>query len=403
MPESPEPERRDRLTMHPRDDDGGGTRALAREFAIVLAVFAVWRGSLFLLVLLGGAMTQERPDRDPNTRLWQAFPGSFFWDSWARWDSGWYMTIVEKGYGAHDNTEQTAAFFPLFPYATRALGRVVGNHWAAGLIISNVSLLLSMLFLGRIARHGLDEDGARRSMAYLLGFPASFFLSAYYSEGLFLLMSTAAFYYYLNKRYFLCGVFGALACMTRHIGLAVFASCAIGALYGLSRPGGRFRASLFWLLLMPLGTLAFMTILYVQVGDPLAFVEAHGAWGRSARLPHEAIWQTLARVDWSIPRDMMNTIDLMDALGAIPMLVLPLFLYRKFDPALIIYGMLLILVPLASGSVKSMMRCEAISFPAFLALARFGRNRDVDRAITFGMALFLGLLAIQFANWYWVG
>ena len=99
----------------------------------------------------------------------------------------------------------------------------------------------------------------------------------------------------------------------------------------------------------------------------------------------------------------MNTITFMDAISVIPFLVLPLFMFRKFDVSLPIYSLLMVLIPLASGSVKSMMRVEAVAFPAFLALARLGAHRDVDRAIVFISALFLGLLTVQFANWYWVG
>ena len=378
------------------------TRGPLRELADALVTFAVWRGLLFLLVLLGVGMTQERPDRDPNTRAWQAFPGSPFWDSWARWDSGWFMTIVEHGYGGHENTDKTAAFFPLFPMATRAVAALTGDHWAAGLIVSNLSLLLALVFLGRIARHGLDDDGARRASAYLMAFPASFFLSAYYSEGLFLLMSTAAFSSYLRGRFFWCGLFGALACLTRHVGLAVFASCMAGVVWGLIRGDGRFRASSAWVLLMPAGTLAFMAVLYVQLGDPFAFIEAHGSWGRSLGSAGGLV-ESLRAIDWSVPRDMMNTITLMDAVSAAAFLALPLVLVRRFDPALVVYGVLLIAVPLATGSFKSLMRCEAVSFPAFLALARLADRREVDRAIVFGFALLLGLLSVQFANWYWVG
>jgi hypothetical protein len=374
------------------------------ELGSALLVFLIWRGLLALVVLFGGAMTQERPDRDPNTRLWQAFPDSYFWDGWARWDSGWFMTIVEEGYAAGENARRKAAFFPLYPYATRELARLTGNHWVAGLLISNAALFGALVFLGRIARDsGLDEDGASRAQVYLLAYPTSFFLSAYYSEGLFLFLTTASMSAYLRGRYVSCGLAGALACFTRHIGLALFVACLLGYLWSLRRPGVRFRPSALGLLLIPLGTLGFMAILFAQLGDPLAFLSAHGAWGRSAALPHDTLAQTLSRIDWRLPRDVMNTIDLMDALSAILFLILPLFLFRRADPALPIFSLLLILVPLASGSVKSMLRCECVAFPVFLTLAEFGRNRVVDRALVFGSALLLGVLVLQFANWYWVG
>ncbi len=381
------------------------TRARLRGAAGIALVFLTWRGLLALLVLLGGAMTRERPDRDRNTYAWQAFPGSYFWDSWARWDSGWFQVVYREGYAKGPDATKKAAFFPLYPYTIRAVNTVVGNHWAAGLIVSNLALLGSLFFLERIAATGLDADGVRRAVVYLLCFPTSFFLSAYFSEGLFLLLSTAAFHFYLRERYVASGLSGALACLTRHVGLAVFVACVIGLVWGLHRGTRKFRPAALGLLLMPLGTLVFMAILYVQMGDPLAFLSAHRAWGRSVlgSGAHEFWFADLRHLHWSLPRDMMNTITVMDAVSAVVFLILPLFLFGRFDVALPIYSLLLILIPLSTGSLKSMMRCECVAFPVFLVLARFGRSRDVDRALVFGSALFLGLLALQFANWYWVG
>ncbi len=376
---------------------------LLREVATVVLLFTAWRAMLFGLVFLGGAMTRERPDRDADTFAWQAFPGSYFWDGWARWDSGWYMTIVEHGYRIQRGGQSNVAFFPLYPYATAAVAKVVGNPWAAGLIVSNASVLMSLFFLRRIALHSLDPDGAKRSLVYLLSFPTSFFLSSFYTEGMFLLVTAASFYHYLRGDFFRCGAWGFLACMTRHAGLALFVAFAVGQAWNVGSRASRFRASSLWLLLIPCGTLGVMLIMYVQVGDPLAFLKAHAAWGRSFLLPHRTLAGALARTDWSFPRDMMNTITFMDAVSVVPFLILPLLMFRKFDVSLPIYSLLMVLIPLASGSVKSMMRVEAVAFPAFLALARLGANRDVDRAIVFVSGLFLGLLTIQFANWYWVG
>ena len=122
-------------------------------------MFVAWRVMLFGFVLLAGAMTKERPDRDADTFAWQAFPGSYFWDGWARWDSGWFMTIVEHGYRLNRGGQSNVAFFPLYPYATVAASKLVGDPWAAGLVVSNASLLMSLFFLRRIARDRSTPTG----------------------------------------------------------------------------------------------------------------------------------------------------------------------------------------------------------------------------------------------------
>ncbi|WP_422926020.1 mannosyltransferase family protein [Singulisphaera sp. PoT] len=374
--------------------------------AIRLAVmaFLLGRGLLFAFDAVGVAMTLERPDSQLSPRdPWRAFPGHPFWDGWARWDSGWYRIIAERGYGDRTWGTNVLAFFPLFPYATRALATVVGNHWVAGLIVSNASLLVSLVFLARIAARYLDPDGVKRTLLYLLVYPSAFFLSAYYSEGLFLLVTVLAFHEYLSKRYLLSGFFGGLAALTRPTGIALFAAFALDYLWKLSKRSTPFSARILGLALIPAGLGIFMLMLFVHANDPFAFVKAHGSWGRSFASPSQALWAAIRGIDWTLPRDHVNAVTALDALTGALFLVLPLRLFKRYDPALPIYAMILILMPLSTGSLKSLLRLECVSFPAFLALAELGKSREADRIIVFVSALFLGLLNIRFSNWYWVG
>jgi hypothetical protein len=61
---------------------------------------------------------------------------------------------------------------------------------------------------------------------------------------------------------------------------------------------------------------------------------------------------------------------------------------------------ILVLMPLSTGTVMSMMRLELVCFPGFFALARLGENRSVDRLIVFGSGLLLALMKVGFSNAY---
>ena len=167
---------------------------------------------------------------------------SGFWDGYIRHDSFHLRYIIREGYrreteGTWKGMSTNAAFFPLYPYTVKALttipgyGKLFKTVFPPGLILSNVSLLLAMAYLLRIARMSLDEDGARRSLVYLLAYPTSFYFSCFYTEGLFLLTVTASCYHFLNGRHFRCGAWGLLAAMTRSPGIMLLPAFLLGHLW----------------------------------------------------------------------------------------------------------------------------------------------------------------------------
>ncbi len=60
-------------------------------------------------------------------------------DVWGAWDTGWYLDISLNGYSTIQNQihQTNIAFFPLYPTLMRIIGSITGNHYIAGLIISN--------------------------------------------------------------------------------------------------------------------------------------------------------------------------------------------------------------------------------------------------------------------------
>lgn len=379
----------------------GGRGGVLGDVLTILVIFLLWRGMLFGLDFVGGAMFDQRANN--GNKDYQAFQGDhYFLDGWARWDSGWYKRIVERGYYI-EGSQSNVAFFPLYPYAVKGVASLIGNHWAAGLLVSNLSLLLSLFFILGIARMYMDEEGSRRSLIYLLIFPTSFFFSAYYSEGLFLLTTSASLYFYLKERYFLCGVAGFLATMTRSTGVALIIAFVLGYLWNKRFRISQMSPSFLWVLLIPCGIVAFMAILKYQVGDPFAFVKYQAGWGRGFTFPLITFFRGIKEIDWTFPHGYHNMDMFMNLITSIGFLVLPFFLLGKFDIVLPIYALLLVVIPLTTGSLLSLMRFEVVAFPSFFALARLGENRSTDRYIVFTFALFLGLYNLLFANWYWAG
>src|SRR5205085_7325056 len=118
---------------------------------------------------------------------------------WSRWDSEWYLSVAKDGYRLVPGQESNVAFFPLYPCAVRALHfifpfRSDAGWFLLGILLSNGSLLLSLAFSNRLVRLDYDHATAARTVLYLCLFPTTLFLSAFYSESLFLACVLGAFY-----------------------------------------------------------------------------------------------------------------------------------------------------------------------------------------------------------------
>ena len=69
----------------------------------------------------------------------------------------------------------------------------------------------------RLVEEDFDQERAYRTVLYLSVFPTSFFLAAAYNESLFLCFSLLSFYEMRHGRWWLAGLFGFLAGLTRPV------------------------------------------------------------------------------------------------------------------------------------------------------------------------------------------
>ena len=374
-----------------------------KAFLTILLLFFIWRGTLFLLDFLSMSLTYERTNN--SNKDYQAFPQKerYFLDGWFRWDSGWYKRIAERGYYI-EGSQSDVAFFPAFPYLARYLGYIVGSHFLAGFIISNFSTLFALFFMYLIALSMTDVERAQRSIILLLLFPASFFLSAYYTEGLFLFAITGSTYFFLKRNFLISSLFGMLAMLTRSTGIILFISFAFYLAYRIYKKQEKFKLEMLSLLLIPAGLIIFMIMLWYQVSDPFAFSKYQAGWGRHFVFPLFTPFIELYRVNWSFPRDEVNMQRFIEAITSIIFFLIAIIMFiKRYHPILWMIVLFGILMPLSTGKVLSMMRFCTVLFPAFYYLADICEDRRVERFVVFVFSFFLSLYNLRFMNWFWAG
>ncbi|MGE0489889.1 MAG: hypothetical protein AB7S38_11855 [Vulcanimicrobiota bacterium] len=220
-------------------------------------IVGLWALSRLVLSLVGWLALTYLPSYSPHP---EAGP---WYTMWSRLDSLHYLRIVEQGY--IPGLGGTCAWFPGYPLLVSSLSWCCPAS-VAGLIVSNVALLGSMLVLWELFRERHDLVMCRRMMGLWLAFPSAFFLSAVYSESSFLLLSAGAFLAARRQKWPLVGLLGALAAATRPTGLLLAL-----ALYFEPRQQ---PAQVLWLGLIPLPVLAFFWHLRQVAHDFLAYVHA---------------------------------------------------------------------------------------------------------------------------------
>jgi hypothetical protein len=229
------------------------------------------------------------------------FTGSRVLSGLARYDGGWYRLIARWGYRFHaPGRESPVAFFPGYPLAMRYLGRLVGDDALAGMLLT-ASGLGSALVFWRWCRRCMAPRAAATSLLVLLVYPYSYYLyGLVYADALFLLATLLAFWSVERDRPLAAGLFGAVATLTRPVGIAVVIGLVVRSLERrgvLARPrwlgvptrlrlrSVRGRDGL--VLLSATGLLAYMGFLWRRFGDPLLFSEVERYWGHT---PEPRTW-----------------------------------------------------------------------------------------------------------------
>jgi hypothetical protein len=357
----------------------------------------------------------------------------------ARWDSVWYLTIARHGY-AH--IRERMAFYPLYPLLMHVLGWVVRSDLVAGALISLVAFAIALTLIQRLVALDFGEEVAATTVLLIAFCPVSFFLSAVYTEPLFLALSVGCIYAARRERWALCGALGLLAATSRNGGIALIIPTGIIYLYGRreapltrwgrARAGGvrlllpRYRLSpdILWLVLIPVGLCGYLAYLGIRYGDTLAPFRVETIWYRHTTFPWTTAWDG-AKQAWDglrqlsqgpvapfrVPAYAQDVISaaLQDVylflfllLGVIGLV----FVLWQLGAAYGLYTLGLLVLALADPvslqPLASLPRYELVMFPLFILGARWlTRARLAAYAIP-ALAVLLGLFTVEFATWRWV-
>jgi hypothetical protein len=361
-------------------------------------VFLAVRVGLFVLSIAGVGIVPLPPGQPTSVPGWPADPvstglGNLF-TATERQDALWFLRIAADGYRADD---LSAAFFPLYPMAVRALAWLPGiGTFASALLVSNAAFLGSLVVLHGIARLELEPDRAARAVRYAALFPTAFFLMAPYSESLFLLLVLATFWFARRDRWGLAALTGFGAGLTRSVGIVLPLALAFEA---IRAPGVRTAAARLAIATAPaLGTVLYLAAWWRWTGEPLAPLDVQHFWRPEASAP----WSAFARgIDHAV---RLGGWWLVDAIIVVAALAILFAGARRSRASFTAYGLASLALPLFAmfpdRPFLSMPRFAAVLFPVTLVLAR--QRFLPDALVTAVLAAGWGILAVLFMNWQYI-
>jgi Mannosyltransferase (PIG-V) len=398
----------------------------------VLAAFfssrtVVWVAGIAAVLLLGwrpGAIAQY--DHAHLTMPFHQTVGNLLVAPATRWDSAWYLGIARAGYVLPLQT----VFFPLYPGLIALGGAFVGQGLDAivGIAISCACAIGALYLLHRLVSLEFDEHLAHDTVWIFAWLPTAIVLSAVYSESLFLFLAVGCFYSARSGRWALAGLAGGLAAATRNGGVLLLVPLLILYLYGPQsarepdRPAGglwpryRLRGDIFWMALVPLGLLAYMAFLQIEIGHPLAPFTHQLHWGRHfiplAGIPlgllslGRATVAAIPGLDPALAAHVTLVGELRRGLE-VGFLILALALLRvcwkrlplAYTAFAAISLAMAVSVPTSDDPLKSLPRFTLVMFPLWIALALWASERRRVRGVIATCAPLLALSAFMFVGW----
>ena len=339
----------------------------------------------------------------------KTLPISTLWHAWYRWDSGLYTAIASNGYDAAWRT----AFFPLFPLLERGVAFLTHDPFIAGLIISNLAGLGMLVVLYRLVQEDFNPEWAFRTVLYFSVFPTAFFFAAAYNESLFLVLTLLSFYHMRRGNWWLAGLFGLLASLTRSAGLVLFLPFCYEYLRQHHFSSKNIRFDSMSSLGIPVGLAIFALYCYYRFHDLLSFSHALVYWDRHLHGPWHGLIDSFMII---LHRGMLsfdsihNVLDLSACLFILALLVLCFVGPWKFPRAYRVYGfyaaliyIFFLLFPTDGGApLASYSRYMLEVFPVFIVLAALGKRQLFNLYYLVLSVSLLSFMLLQFLTGHWI-
>ncbi|HEX8034607.1 MAG TPA: mannosyltransferase family protein [Ktedonobacterales bacterium] len=388
--------------------------------AIVLQALAVWAATR--IAYLGFTYFALLYSSSSRQLTGQTISPDQLLSSWVHWDGYWYIRIATLGY--YD--VQSTAFFPLYPLLIHIVTLVLGQSHiiAAALLVSNLGSLGAFIGVALLAANEAgNTETSWRTLRILAAYPLAFFMTAPYTEGIFLAFAVAALFCARRGSWRWAILWALLAGFTRPTGVALILPMFWE--YGRQHDWWRRTAwnnfqwrerlrlatlgeGILVVGAVPISVVVYMLYCWAQLGHPLAAINAERVyWGHHAMPFGQGLILdiiTFLRIPAFSDQQAALLFNLVPSLVVI---ALTLAAIRRTPLAFTLYSGGVVYLSLASPAVgpgvldilHSVGRYLVVAAPVFLLLALWSERRPwLDMLLTSGGFLIQAILALVYLH-----
>ena len=351
-----------------------------------LAVFSIGYAAAYTTALAHGGSTA---------------PLQLVMNQFAKWDSPHYMYIAQNGYVNQGDPANFIVFFPLYPMLVRLITFDFAYINLSGLIISNVSSIIAAIYLFKLAKLDSNDSLAKKAVLYLSVFPTAYFLSAVYTESLFLASAIASLYYARNAKWPLAGFTGLLASLTRIAGLLLLPVLAVEYFHQKHWKLKATNRKFLWISLPAIGFLSYLIINYVVTGGFFTFMEVERVHWYQTLDPIGGFQGAYGWFGIDLFPQSLTLGYAQVAFAAFGLSMVLVSLKAKLRPSYQVYLLLTWMLSVSTGLWISVPRYVLTMFPIFITLALYSRKNIVTFAITAISSAALVFFTWLFATGLW--
>lgn len=277
------------------------------------------------------------------------------------WDSSWYLSITTKGYVFLD---QSYAFFPGLPLFSWLLNLGLNNSALSLITVSSITGVLWVPVFQLVAETYSDSHTSRRATLFYVFFPYVFlFTTVAYAEGLFILFTLLAWYFFRKQALLPSMLSLSVAVLSRPPGLLLMLPILTVILYSHIKFKEHLSSRRSYLYLaLPFVTF-FLWLLYskVSIGDWFA-IGTRSAWSSTPSFISLIFqsFQANSLQPWIIETGRWSY-----SFAWVPLLILVLLMFYpliKMDKPLVLYSIVYLFAVLLGGLLFRFLGLFLLSF-----------------------------------------